>query len=290
MMGLWRLLLGTIRIGYHLRYALGLAMLLGTFWGYRSVRSELSDHQQALRALAAEAVAQCGGELLAALPQRSAEALLYVAPLAGDEDAQLHHALREYLHRAGISLASRGGLASWVRAWSDPAPPADDGQAAAEGRAVGARYVVYGRLPQRPLTLAGQQRLTAELVLLDAHAAQRLRQATVDVPGGATSVRPSPEMAAGLTFAWGRFALWGGMVLVLPLALSRPLAGVLRRRSNRANAALVLAFATLTLTSGWLLWVGPAAGLWRWLALAAGSGVLVTYFGWICGHVQEAWT
>jgi hypothetical protein len=290
MMGLWRLLLGTIRIGYHLRYALGLAMVLGTFWGYRSVRSELSEHQQLLRALAGEAVAQCGADLLAALPQRGVDAPLHVPPLLGDEDAQLHQALCEHLHRAGVSLVSPGGLASWVSAWSGPAPPADDGQAAAAGRALGARYVLYGRLPQRPVTLAGQQRLTAELVLLDAHEARRLWHVTVHVPGGATVPPSAPEKAAGLSFAWGRFAVWAGILLVLPLALSRPLASVLRRRSNRANAALLVAFTTLALASGWLLWVGPAACVWRWLAFAACGALMVTYFGWICGRVQEAWT
>ncbi len=77
---------------------------------------------------------------------------------------------------------------------------------------------------------------------------------------------------------------------MIGVAMSRPMAAVLSWQSNRANAALLVAFATLTLASGWLLWVGPAASPWRWLAFAACGALMVTYFGWICGRVQEAWT
>ena len=273
------------RLLFRLRYVAGIALFLASFFGYRVVRVDMSDHERVGRDLAGQLAEKTTGELLDA----SEHAGICVAPLANDEGGRLTASLREWLCRHESRNVQPGVLTlaqEWIGVVSPPRTVAEAREAA---DSAGARYLLFGTV-NKLNTVPDSLLLEADLKLLEANSGQIIYSKVHSVPGPNASVDQDGDSAMASAFSEGmltRAGIWLVMILLLPMVAGCPIAGVLRKRSNGANAGMLCVYGLAIFVLGWLLWGGSGASLLSWLLLIAGTVGSLVYFGYFCSQVEQ---
>jgi hypothetical protein len=272
-----------IKLFARLRYLAAIALFVASYWGFRLVKVEVSEHDRVRARLADELAGQVAGDL----PPFEGYPKLVVLPLANDDAGVTREKLRAGLQRAGYNVVQPAWFEQ-ARNWvSTDSPTHSLEQAQAEATDLDAQYALYGSVTKL-VTVESNPTLETSLSLVDASDGKALTEKVYRIPAGDAAAAFQFSESRSTPFKWGAAFCWMAIALTVPLVALRLIKRILRRESNERNAALLVAYGLAVAFLGWLLMIKPTAGWIGWAILTVGTLGSLVYFGYLCGQVARA--